>query len=178
MHKELVWKKIDPLREAGIDVEDEEFIQDLNDSDISILDKIKLEPNNKFNFWVGFTNFKISQSDAETLDNIDGVESLHIISPYRFVVSFGELFDEENVKNIITELLCGKEILDDVVQLKLEIVQEVVKNYDDHVIYIAPNGNITYTFLNDGKNNEEYNKQKILIEDTKNKHGGLIICKQ
>lgn len=54
-----------------------------------------------FNFWTAHTNFRINKEVAAIVWGVDGVESLDVISPYRFHVSVGRVFDEQQVKREI-----------------------------------------------------------------------------
>jgi len=55
----------------------------------------------KFNFWVGHTNFNITKPIVKILDSTDGVETLELVSRYRFRVGIGTAFNEGVVKNNI-----------------------------------------------------------------------------
>lgn len=64
-----------------------------------------------FNFWIGHTNFPISTRVSETLQKIDGVETLDIFTRYRFRVSFGKAFIDREIMNNINHhitLLLGQ----------------------------------------------------------------------
>lgn len=50
-----------------------------------------------FNFWMGHTNFNITQHIAETIEQINGVETLDIFTRYRFRISVGKAFDDSEI---------------------------------------------------------------------------------
>jgi hypothetical protein len=50
-----------------------------------------------FKFWVGHTNFKITQPFNSIISNIEGVETLDVFTPYRFRISVGKLFRDRDV---------------------------------------------------------------------------------
>lgn len=54
-----------------------------------------------FNFWIGHTNFNLSNRVVETLQQVDGVETLDIFTRYRFRVSFGKAFIDREIMNNI-----------------------------------------------------------------------------
>ncbi len=56
----------------------------------------------KYRLWTGHTNFKITQPIALIRDNLLGVETLDIITPYRFHMSVGLRFDEKEIKLNVT----------------------------------------------------------------------------
>ena len=47
-----------------------------------------------FNFWIGHTNFDITQKVLSIIESTDGVESLDIFTRYRFRIAVGKAFDD------------------------------------------------------------------------------------
>lgn len=58
-----------------------------------------------FKFWVGHTNFKITNSLVDVIEKCDGVESLDTLTPYRFRIAIGKLFRDRDVMHRIKEEL-------------------------------------------------------------------------
>lgn len=58
-----------------------------------------------FNFWLGHTNFNISQKIAELLQSIEGVETLDIFTRYRFRISFGKAFEDRKIMDLINNIV-------------------------------------------------------------------------
>lgn len=56
-----------------------------------------------FNFWVGHTNFTITNSIVDIIENVDGVESLDIFTRYRFRIAIGKVFDDARVMKEIND---------------------------------------------------------------------------
>lgn len=54
-----------------------------------------------FNFWIGHTNFSISQDILDIIDTSDGVETLDIFTRYRFRIGIGKLFKPSEVMSDI-----------------------------------------------------------------------------
>ena len=54
-----------------------------------------------FDCWIGHTNFDITPSIKETLNEINGVEILKICSRYRFFIGVGRMFDFKTVREEI-----------------------------------------------------------------------------
>jgi hypothetical protein len=90
------------------------------DEDKNFYDTIKQEKNNVlltsmgiipynehtdcckiFNFWIGHTNFNLSNRVIEIIQKIDGIETLDIFTRYRFRVSFGKAFVDREIMNNI-----------------------------------------------------------------------------
>lgn len=62
-----------------------------------------------FDCWIGYTNFDLTHSIKDTLDNIPGVELLKICSRYRFFIGVGKMFDFKDVRKHIDEALTEEE---------------------------------------------------------------------
>jgi hypothetical protein len=54
-----------------------------------------------FNFWIGHTNFSISNNIANIIKEVEGVETLDIFTRYRFRVAFGKAFVDRDIMNNI-----------------------------------------------------------------------------
>jgi hypothetical protein len=55
-----------------------------------------------FNFWMGHTNFDITEKIAGLIEKIDGVEALDIFTRYRFRIGIGKAFNDSAVMRNIT----------------------------------------------------------------------------
>ena len=59
-----------------------------------------------YDCWVGHTNFDITTSTFDTLNEVEGVELLRIVSRYRFFIGIGRMFHFKNVrKDLETQIL-------------------------------------------------------------------------
>ena len=104
-NKKIAWERWDEdvieqeiaenFYEKHEDLEDEEAVEDA----LMFLEKIpslvttpmgmyqlhdKMNIMNQFDCWMGYTNFDITESVKETIENIEGVELLNIMTRYRF----------------------------------------------------------------------------------------------
>ena len=100
--------------EEGDDEEEENFeIQDLVDSedkDVLVVpvpsdfySQINLVTN--YECWIGHTNFDITESVKDQINDTFGVEILKVYSRYRFFIGIGRMFDFKDVRKIIEETL-------------------------------------------------------------------------
>ena len=48
--------------------------------------------SNHFKFWVGHTNFKLLKKHGKIIGSVEGIESVDILTPYRFRISVAKLF--------------------------------------------------------------------------------------
>lgn len=62
-------------------------------------------PSKIYNFWMGHTNFHITDRVFQTMDSFPGVESLTIYSPYRFRIAIGLAFNPKEVRENLTAAL-------------------------------------------------------------------------
>ena len=51
----------------------------------------------KFKFWVGHANFRLTEDYYRVIGRIEGVETLDILTPYRFRIGVGKMFVDRNV---------------------------------------------------------------------------------
>jgi hypothetical protein len=111
----IIWEKwLDPygFDEYNIDYENDNSI----DTDIEYAQKpnkvlattMGIIPYNEktdcckiFNFWIGHTNFNLSNKIASIISEINGVEVLDIFTRYRFRAAFGKAFIDRDVMNEI-----------------------------------------------------------------------------
>lgn len=62
-------------------------------------------PGKVFNFWNGFTNFRINHDIRKMIEDVSGVETLDIWTPYRFRLGIGRLFDSIKVRHEVDNRL-------------------------------------------------------------------------
>lgn len=58
-----------------------------------------------FDCWIAHTNFNITESIRNKINQIDGVEVLKIHSRYRFFIGIGKMFDFSQVRQDIEKAL-------------------------------------------------------------------------
>lgn len=92
-----------------------------------------LQPGKTFNFWIGYTNFKITYEIGKIIEETLGVEVLEFLSPYRFRVGIGHLFQDRNVFGEIQAAIKkkrGKGLLKTVIA-EIEKAQNLAQNEDE-----------------------------------------------
>lgn len=110
--KKMSWEKVNKDR-GLIDDNNEEYEEDedcIGQIHGVILNTItNRNPNNyeDFNFYIGHSNFYITRAIVEYLSKTEGIESLDILSPYRFRIAIGKLFLPEEILSSIEEHLIG-----------------------------------------------------------------------
>jgi hypothetical protein len=66
-------------------------------------------PSEVFRFWIGHSNFKLSNSDIDKIKDVNGVEAINVFTRHRFRVAIGKAFDEQLVMVAINRLFKQKE---------------------------------------------------------------------
>lgn len=72
---------------------------------------VELYSEDDFNFWTGYSDFKITKPLLELICDTDGVEACDIISQYRWRIAVGKLFVPRevmvNINNTLIDALNG-----------------------------------------------------------------------
>lgn len=105
-HSLIVWEKwVDPFLDTQ--QEEPEYIEEeevnFEQTEQKIIQPVIpfISMGEIFNFWVGHTNFDITESIAKILEQTEGVESLDIITRYRFRIGIGKIFTDRDVMSNI-----------------------------------------------------------------------------
>jgi hypothetical protein len=136
-----------------------------------------LNPYKQFEFWVGHTNFDITQEVKDIIMTTPGVEVFELVSRYRFIIGVGQLFAFHDVRASLQEQLCGTSvdianIAARVENLKREFTEA---EYTDYAIYVFPNGQIDFCWLDkDQKNLEDFQSKKQLLADAQTLSKGQL----
>lgn len=63
--------------------------------------------SNHFKFWVGHANFKLLEDYYPIIESCCGVESVDILTPYRFRIAIAKLFQDRDVMHDVRKTLLG-----------------------------------------------------------------------
>jgi hypothetical protein len=101
---------------------------------------------NQFDFWVMHTNFPITHDILTILDNIDGIETIEVLTKYRIRIGFPKsgLFDPHEVKLDVQNKLLKITYSDNI------IVDAVITNTYDEPTVVKIN-NVKQTLMDNGK---------------------------
>jgi hypothetical protein len=55
-------------------------------------------PNRVFNTWIGHTNFDLTKKVERVIEEVRGVETLDVLTRYRFRVAIGLMFKQRDVR--------------------------------------------------------------------------------
>lgn len=131
--------------------------------------------------YIGNTNFNFTiqretndtQCDLELVENIEGVEIVKVFSRYKFLITIGELFDDEDVLNKVKKILCNtKESELEIFHSLVEKTKQNAKKHNYWAVYCLPNGQIETLISNEY--NDNFIQQFSLLSKTYKGVGGLF----
>lgn len=134
--------------------------------------------NNKFNFWIGNTNFPINHEVKNLIKNTPGVEALEVYTKYRFRIGIGECFDDKDVRLHIQKRLGIDSHNKKMKDLNIEAVDATKKmlaeQYQTWAILVLPNGKIETACGSSEDDPEFISKFSTLKDAAKISSGELI----
>ena len=104
--KQISWEKFNKEQESGED--------EYNDLDSQPMGEILYaaypgagghNSYEDFNLFICHCNFRVTIGQSKEMCETEGVESIDLLSPYRFRVSAGKMFEPQKVLDLIEELL-------------------------------------------------------------------------
>lgn len=138
-----------------------------------------LKPSDKWDCWIGHTNFPITKKILNILNNnIDGIEVLKILGKYSFFIGVAKMFNILDIRSQIDEKICSyteSEILsDEQVNETVELLKFQLNESNKHwSILVYPAGMVEYITGSD-LNTDYLNQLNALLEKKKN-FGGIIL---
>ena len=140
-----------------------------------------LKPSDRWDCWIGYTNFPITNKISRILNKeIEGIEALKILGKYSFFIGVAKLFDITDVRKDVEEALCvytESEILsDEETQETVDLVKNQLKGNKYWSILVSPKGKVDY-IVSDCMDKVYLDGLNDLIE-RKNEIGGIILRSQ
>tara|TARA_Y100000401_G_scaffold116541_1_gene122572 strand:+ start:1287 stop:1928 length:642 start_codon:yes stop_codon:yes gene_type:complete len=137
-----------------------------------------LKPSDRWDCWIGTTNFSITNSINQILKNdIEGIEALKILGRYTFFIGVAGLFDFKDVRKDIERTLCDyteKEVLsNEETQATVELVKNQLIKNKYWSILVSPTGKVDYV-VSDQLDESYLNGLNELLE-LKQSIGGIIL---
>jgi len=65
-----------------------------------------LKPSDRWQCWMGYTNFDLTHNLSDKMKIVNGVEALRIMSRYTFCVGVGKMFNFTSVRKEIENAIC------------------------------------------------------------------------
>ena len=137
-----------------------------------------LKPSDRWDCWLGYTNFGITRNIKDILDNeIDGIEALKVLGKYTFFIGVGKMFDISDVRKATEEKLCAyteQEILSNKdTQQTVDLVKEQLQTNKYWSMLVSPEGKVEY-IVSDAMDKIYLDGLNDLLE-LKHNIGGIIL---
>ena len=137
-----------------------------------------LKPSDRWDCWIGHTNFDITNNIALKLDSdIDGIEALKILGRYSFFIGIGRLFDIAQVRKDIETLFCvytEQEVLNDSeMRTTVDLVKEQLESKTYWSLFVSAEGEVEY-IVSDEMDKRYLDGLNNLLE-MKSLLGGIIL---
>tara|TARA_R100001377_G_scaffold25422_2_gene13784 strand:+ start:2281 stop:2928 length:648 start_codon:yes stop_codon:yes gene_type:complete len=138
-----------------------------------------LKPSNRWDCWFGYTNFDITFSVLDEIEDVAGVESVKVMGRYTFFIGIGKLFGSTevklNIENILTDTKHISNIESVTPDLKeaIDSVKLQVDNKQFWSIFVSSMGEIDYIMAD--SLTDSYLSDLNKFEDLRQKIGGIII---
>ncbi len=65
-----------------------------------------LKPSDRWDCWLGYTNFGLTHKISDKIKTIEGVEAIKVMSRYTFCIGIGKLFEFSSVRKDIENAIC------------------------------------------------------------------------
>jgi hypothetical protein len=65
-----------------------------------------LKPSDRWQCWMGYTNFDLTHNLSDKMKVVNGVEALRIMSRYTFCIGVGKMFNFTSVRKEIENAIC------------------------------------------------------------------------
>lgn len=115
---------VDQLYNAMVRKSEESIIEDLTEEELEQMERMieqdmsqtnemisipeglanEISLATNFDCWIAHTNFNLTESIKNELDQIEGVEMLKIFSRYRFLIGVGRMFNFSDVRQEIESI--------------------------------------------------------------------------
>ena len=136
-----------------------------------------LKPSNRWDCWIGHTNFEITASILSKIENIEGIEALKIMGRYSFFIGIARLFDIKDVRKKIESEICNyteQEILSyKEIKKTVNLVKKQLQSSDYWSILVSPEGEVEYISSNEMNKTYLDGLNKLIV--LKNNIGGIIL---
>jgi hypothetical protein len=138
-----------------------------------------LKPSDRWNCWLGYTNFDITHTIQDILEETEGVEAIKVLGRYTFFIGVGKLFNPTdvrlNIENILTDTthISSPEAVSNEISDAIESIKSQVSAKRYWSIFVSSVGEIDY-IMSDALD-EQYLHELNKFEDLRQKIGGIII---
>ena len=138
-----------------------------------------LKPSNRWDCWFGYTNFDITFSVLDEIEDAAGVESVKVMGRYTFFIGIGKLFGSTEVKLNIENILTDTKHINNIESVTPDLKEAIdsvklqVDNKQFWSIFVSSMGEIDYIMAD--SLTDSYLSDLDKFENLRQKIGGIII---
>jgi len=136
-----------------------------------------LRPIDRWDCWICHSNFDITNSIAEKIEQTEGVEVLKIMGRYSFFIGIAKMFEFAEVRHSIEKQLCTyteEEILsNEEIHQTVNLVKQQLQFSDYWSILVSPSGDVEY--ISSDKLDKKYLDGLSELIVLSNKIGGIVL---
>ena len=132
-----------------------------------------LKPSNRWDCWFCYTSFDITNSMVKNIEEIQGVESIKVLSRYTMFIGIGKLFNSTLVKLDIEDTISDRNDLVLEIEETIEMVKTQVSEKPYWAIFISPTAEIEY--IMSATLDDDYLDDLNKFENLRDKIGGTIL---
>jgi len=140
-------------------------------------DESPLKPSDRWDCWLGYTNFDLTHKIADVIEGVEGVEALRVLGRYSFFIGVGKLFDIKEIRASLEKKLCvytEKEILaDEKTKTTVNLVKQQLQTKKYWSMLVSPEGDVEYVVSD--KMDSRYLEGLNGLVELKQTVGGIIL---
>lgn len=135
-------------------------------------------PAQRWDCWIGHTNFRITKGIVSILVNIDGISALKILDRYSFCIGVGKMFKFKHVASEINRVLCSspeKNLIEDLpqsVKEEIERLKDKISSSKYWCIFVDLDSNI---YHHETDSVEDFKSNLNSLERIKKSFGGYLL---
>jgi len=134
-------------------------------------------PSNRWDCWIGFTNFDITFNLQNEIEKVSGIEKLKVIGRYTLFIGVAQLFENRDVRGEIEKVSCvyteGEILSNANVKIAVEEVKNQISDKPYWSIFVGIDGDIDYCIADEMDITYLRGVNKLVIK--KESQGGMIL---
>jgi|TARA_R110002012_G_scaffold280239_1_gene468713 hypothetical protein len=144
-----------------------------------------LKPSDRWDCWLCYANFDVTQGVMATIENVEGVEALKAMGRYTFFVGIGKVFNVSQVRIGVENALntsknSFKHTQEEVIEKtqphlgeRISLLKREISSSSYWTIFISPDGDVDHIMSD--QLDENYLSDLGDLEELRSKFGGIIL---
>lgn len=135
-------------------------------------------PAQRWECWIGHTNFRLTKAIVAMLVNVDGISALKVLDRYSFCIGVGKMFKFKHVASEINRILCSvpeKDLIEDLPENIKDQINKLKKEISSNkywCIFVDLDNNIHHHKTD---SIEDFKSNLNSLERIKKNFGGYLL---